>query len=178
MHQLSWRREWEITCSLSLLSFGVCWWTVNLEAFRQCICQESLNEALLIAFAGVVVIEPKLFSLFGTVRKRSEGSTDGELLLLPAAMLGVFHCLPTHENVQFLLLFYFVLGEGRGGRPSEAIKYLWKAEIIFPLVPLKFLGRIWRAADFYLFFLIWEGGAATLSCFLVSRIANNMVARG
>lgn len=37
---------------------------------------ESLNEALLIAFAEVVVIEKKLFSLFRTVRKRSEGSID------------------------------------------------------------------------------------------------------
>lgn len=50
----------------------------------------------------------------GTVGERSEGSTDCKLPL-PAAMLGASPCLPAHENVQFLLLFYFVLEEG----PSE-----------------------------------------------------------
>jgi len=36
-------------------------------------CEQSFNEALLV-FAEILVTEPKLFSLLGTVRKRSEGS--------------------------------------------------------------------------------------------------------
>lgn len=61
--------------------------------------------------------------------------------LLPAANLGLLHCLPAQENVQFLLLFAFGSGDGRGSRTSQAVKSLWKAGRIFPLVPLKFLGR-------------------------------------
>lgn len=119
---------------------------LNNKLGKFSLCQESLNEAL-VAFAELEVTELKLFSAWDSEKGVREFCW---LWTAPASCCHAraLYCLPTHKNVQFLLLFYFGLEEGRGSRLSELLKWLWKTEIIFPVVPLKFVGRIWNSRVF------------------------------